>query len=210
MSKQIRLGAIFWVLTAEFFLAQFLAQATYPNYSLVDMDISLLGVTACDSITSTYACSPRHFIFNAGMVLNGILILLGVWLTRRLWPVGPLTSVALWLLAVGSGLGALLVGAFPVNLFLEGHLAGAVLTLFVASLGIMVMGAVIWPVNRTFALYSLFTGAISVVAVGLYLLEFYLGLGRGTMERIGAWSHTLWYMLTGTLILLGRFRPSAS
>jgi hypothetical membrane protein len=207
MSNQIRLGAILWVLTIEFLIAQFVAQAAYPGYSLVDMDISLLGVTGCD--TGGYACSPRHLLFNGGMVLNGLLIIGGVWLTRKVWPPGGLTNAALWLLAIGSGLGALLIGVFPVDLFLEGHLAGAMLTLFVACLGILLMASVLWSTNRGFAIYSIATGVLSLAAFGFYILEFYLGIGRGTIERIGAWSHTIWYVAAGMLILRGYFKTAA-
>lgn len=208
MSDQIRLGAIFWVLTAEFFIAQFITQTAWVGYSLADMDISLLGVTNCDSSPTGYGCSPLHLVFNSAMMLNGLLVVGGAWLTRRLWPAGPLSVTALSLLAIGSGGGDVLVGMFPVDVFLEGHLAGAVLTLFVACLGIVLLGAALWRTNRGFALYSLVTGAISLAAFGLYMLEFYLGLGRGVIERAGAWSHNLWYVVTGALILSGHFADS--
>jgi hypothetical membrane protein len=210
MTNQFRLGAVFWLLTGEFLIAQFWAQSAYRGYSLTDMDISLLGVTVCNSAVTGYGCSPLHLVFNGGMMLSGLLVILGAWLTRRLWPAGPLTVAALCLLAAGSGIGNLLVGLFPVDVFLEGHLAGAVLTLFVACLGILALAAVTWPANRAFALYSLATALLSLAAFGAYMLEFYLGLGRGVIERIGAWSHTLWYVVTGALILRGHFRPSAA
>lgn len=191
------------ILTVEFFILQFFAQAGYDGYSLVDMDISLLGVTGCDAVVTVYDCSPRHLAFNLGMIVNGLLILGGAWLTRRAWPPGPLTTAALWLLAVGSGLGALLIGLFPVDIYMEGHLAGAVLTLFVACLGILAMGSITWRSDRLFSIYSIATAAVSLLASGLYLLELYFGIGRGTMERIAAWSHTVWYMATGLMILRG-------
>lgn len=207
MINQIRFGAICWVLTVEFLIAQLVVQTAYPSYSLVDMDISLLGVTDCNS--PTYGCSPLNLLFNGAMVLNGVLIVLGAWLTRKAWPPSSLTTTALWLLAGGSGLGALLIGLFPVDVFLEGHLAGAMLTLFVACLGILLVAMVLWDSHRAFALYSIATGVISLAAFGAYILEFYLGLGRGTIERIGAWSHTIWYVAAGVLILRGSLRPSA-
>jgi hypothetical protein len=203
MTGQMRLGGLCWLLTVEFFVVQFWAQSAYAGYSLVDMDISLLGVIDCR--TTNYGCSPLNLVFNIGMVLNGLLIVLGVWFTRRLWPSGPLTVAALSLLAAGSGGGALLIGIFPVDVFLAGHIAGAMLTLFVACLGIILLGIVTWPANRAFALYAVTTGLVSLIAFGFYALELYLGLGRGVIERIAAWSHTIWYMVTGALILLGHF-----
>lgn len=212
MTSQIRLGAIFWLLTVEFFIAQAIAQAAFPGYSLVDMDISLLGVSACNGVDPNAlgpVCSPLSLVFNAGMAINGALVVLGVWFTRTLWPQGALTTAALWILAVGGGDGSILVGLFPLDVSLPMHMIGAILALFVAGFGMLAMAAVLWRVRRGFAIYTLATGAITLVAFVLYALELYLGLGRGIMERIAAWPHTVWYMITGALILRGYFtRPS--
>ena len=202
MTNQIRLGAIFWILTVEFFVAQFVAQAAWPGYSLVDEDISNLGLVCTDAAT---ACSPLNLVFNGGMFLNGLLVLLGVWFTRKLWPRGAMTTTALWLLAVGGGDGSMLVGLFPLNVFLPLHMAGAILALFVAGFGMLAMAAVLWRTYRGFAIYTLATGIVTLAAFVLYALELYLGLGRGIMERIAAWPHTLWYVVAGTLILRGYF-----
>lgn len=214
MTSQIRLGAIFWLLTVEFFIAQAIAQAAFPGYSLIHMDISLLGVSACSGVDPNAlgpVCSPLSLVFNAGMAINGALVVLGVWFTRKLWPQGPLTTAALWILAVGGGDGSILVGLFPLDVSLPMHMIGAILALFVAGFGMLAMAFALWRDHRSFAIYTLATGAITLVAFVLYALEFYLGLGRGVMERIAAWPHTIWYVVAGTLILRGYFtRPSAS
>lgn len=214
MTSQIRLGAIFWLLTVEFFIAQAIAQAAFPGYSLIHMDISLLGVSACSGVDPNAlgpVCSPLSLVFNAGMAINGALVVLGVWFTRTLWPQGPMTTAALWILAVGGGDGSILVGLFPLDVSLPMHMIGAILALFVAGFGMLAMAFALWRNHRGFAIYTLATGAITLVAFVLYALEFYLGLGRGVMERIAAWPHTIWYVVAGTLILRGYFtRPSAS
>ena len=211
MTSQIRLGAIFWLLTVEFFFAQAIAQAAFPGYSLIHMDISLLGVSACSGTDPNAVgpvCSPLALVFNAGMAINGALVVLGVWFTRKLWPQGPMTTTALWILAVGGGDGSILVGLFPLDASLPMHMIGAVLALFVAGFGMLAMAGVLWTRFRGFAIYTLATGAITLIAFALYALEIYLGLGRGVMERIAAWPHTVWYMVAGGLILRGYFsRP---
>lgn len=214
MSSQIRLGAIFWILTIEFFIAQAIAHSAFPGYSLTHMDISLLGVSACGGVDPNAlgpVCSPLSLVFNAGMAINGALVVLGVWFTRKLWPPGPLTTAALWILAVGGGDGSILVGLFPLDVSLPMHMIGAILALFVAGFGMLAMSVVLWRDHRGFALYTLATGAVTLVAFVLYALEIYLGIGRGVMERIAAWPHTAWYVVAGTLILRGHFsrRPSA-
>lgn len=213
MINQIRLGAIFWILTVEFFIAQAIAQAAFPGYSLVDMDISALGLTNCagfDPKATEIICSPLHLVFNAGMVINGALVVLGVWFTRTLWPQRLLTTIALWILAVGGGDGSMLVGFFPLDVSLPLHMVGAILALFVAGFGMLALGVVLWQQYRGFAIYTLATGIVTLVAFILYALELYLGLGRGIMERIAAWPHTLWYMVAGTLILRGHFGKTTS
>lgn len=212
MSSQIRFGAICWLLVAEFFVAQIIAQAAFPGYSLVDMDISVLGLTNCtgaDPNAGALVCSPLHVVFNAGMVLNGMLVVLGVWFTRTLWPQGLMTTIALWLLAVGGGDGSILVGLFPLDVSLPLHMAGAILALFVAGFGMLAMGVVLWRNYRGFALYTLGTGVVTLAAFLLYALELYLGIGRGVMERIAAWPHTVWYVVAGVLILRGYFTAPA-
>ncbi|MDB5612914.1 MAG: hypothetical protein JWQ22_567 [Devosia sp.] len=208
MTSQIRLGAIFWLLTVEFFIAQAIAQAAFPGYSLANMDISLLGVSACSGVDPNalgLVCSPLSLVFNAGMAINGALVVLGVWFTRTLWPKSGLTTAALWILAIGGGAGSILVGLFPLDVSLPMHMLGALLALFVAGFGMLAMAGVLWRSHRGFAIYTLATGAITLVAFVLYALEIYLGLGRGIMERLAAWPHTLWYMVAGVLILRGYF-----
>ena len=212
MTSRIRLGAIFWLLTVEFFITQFAAQAAWPVYSAIDLDISLLGLNACDGPDPNAValnCSPLNLVFNGGMILNGILVALGVWFTRTLWPRSVVTATALSLLAIGGGGGSILVGLFPFNVNMPMHTAGAVLALFVACFGIALMAVALWRTHRAFAIYGTATAAIGLAAFLLYALELYLGIGRGTMERIAAWPHTIWYMVTGALILRGYFKPSA-
>ncbi|WP_193335999.1 DUF998 domain-containing protein [Devosia beringensis] len=209
MTNQIRLGAIFWVLTAEFFLAQFLAQAAWPGYSMTVEDISLLGVTSCGAYLNPApggimpVCSPLSLVFNIGMALNGLLVVLGVWFTRDLWPQTRLKLVALWLLALG-GDGTMLAGIFPLDTNPGLHLIGAVLALGLSCFGFIALARVVWYSHRGFALYSLATGVLALAGFVLYAAEIYLG-GRGTVERLAAWPQTLWYMVTGALILRGHF-----
>jgi len=214
MPGQIRLGAIFWLLTIEFFVAQFLAQAAWPGYSMLTSDISLLGVTSCGSFINPAVdgimpvCSPLNLAFNLGMALNGVLVVLGVWFTRDLWPQTKLKLAALWLLALG-GDGTMLAGAFPLDTIPALHVIGAILALGLACFGFILMAKVVWHHHRAFAIYSLATGVVALFGFVLYAAEIYLG-GRGTVERLAAWPQTIWYIVTGALILRGKLRFSAS
>ena len=209
VTNQIRLGAICWLLTVEFFVAQFLAQAAWPGYAMAAEDISLLGVISCGTYVNPApggimpVCSPLSLLFNIGMALNGLLVVLGVWFTRDLWPQTRLKLVALWLLALG-GDGTMLAGIFPLDANPGLHLIGAVLALGLSCFGFIALARVVWHSHRSFALYSLATGVLALAGFVLYAAEIYLG-GRGTVERLAAWPQTLWYMVTGALILRGHF-----
>jgi hypothetical membrane protein len=85
-------GGTCWIATLEFFAAQAIAQAAWKgsDYSLAGNAISDLGVTACGRITIAgqpgYYCSPLHTLMNASFAATGILMLLGLYLTRPAWP----------------------------------------------------------------------------------------------------------------------------
>ncbi|WEK06269.1 MAG: DUF998 domain-containing protein [Candidatus Devosia phytovorans] len=213
MTSQIRMGAIFWLLTVEFFIAQFVAQAAFAGFSLTEMDISVLGVSGCagenPNALAPY-CSPLHLVFNGGIILNGVLILLGIWFTRRLWPRGGLTAAGLWLLAIGGGVGSIMVGFFPYDINRPLHTVGAILALCVAGFGMLALAGAFWRPFRKFAIYTLATGVVTLVGFVLYGLNIHLGIGGGTMERIAAWPHTIWYVVAGALILRGHFKDRAA
>ncbi|WDR05721.1 hypothetical protein PSQ90_15940 [Devosia rhodophyticola] len=211
MHISLRTGAIIWLLTVEFFLAQFLAQAFWSDYSMIPNDISLLGATLCgvenpapDGIE--YVCSPLNLVFNAGLAINGILVVLGTWATRSIWPRRRIVLAGLWLLALG-GDGAFIAGIFPFNVSMTLHSLGATFALLVGALGFMAIGLATLRTNAGYAIYSILTGVVCVLASVLYGSEIYLGLGRGVMERFAAWPNTLWYMTTGAMILLGYLKP---
>lgn len=215
MTRSIRLGAICWLLTVIFPLAQAIAQAAWPQYSMVTNDISLLGVTTCGQYVNeapggiAYVCSPLSVVFNAGMILNGIMVVLGAWLTSRAWPPRWLATAGLWLLAIG-GDGSILVGLFPLNVYFPLHAVGALLALGVADLGFLCLAIALRRQSPRFALYCLLTGLVTLSSFVLYLAGYDLGIGRGVLERLAAWPHTLWYMIAALLILRGAFGTEPS
>ena len=98
----------------------------------------------------------------------------------------------------------MLAGLFPLDTVPLLHVIGAALALGLACFGFILMARVLWHTHRAFALYSLATGLLALIGFALYVGEIYLG-GRGTVERLAAWPQTLWYMVTGALILAGHF-----
>ena len=120
------LGGGSWILTLLYFIGQAVAQAAWTTpYSLIDNRVSDLGNTACGrTLANTYICSPLHAVMNTTFVLTGVLILVGLFLTRSIWPQRRLTTWALILLGV-AGLGTILVGLSPENVNVLFHLIAA-------------------------------------------------------------------------------------
>lgn len=120
LHSRTKVGAICWILTIEYYIAQLIAQSAWPHYNISQYDVSALGTTACGTFIdpstqeSIYACSPWHAVMNAGFIVLGILIILGTFFLRRVWPKRRLTNVALVLIAVG-GVGEILAGYAPGN-----------------------------------------------------------------------------------------------
>jgi hypothetical membrane protein len=146
-ARAVLIGAVFWILTLEFFGGQGVAQAAWRTpYSLLTNSISDLGNTACGTwppasvnlkslgLSATYICSPRHAVMNASFIVAGVLILLGAYLTRSQWPRRRLTSWGVALL-MAAGVGKIIVGLVPENTVVLLHLLGS-LGIFCAVIGI--------------------------------------------------------------------------
>ena len=88
------LGGGSWILTLLYFIGQAVAQAAWTTpYSLIDNRVSNLGNTACGrTLANTYICSALHAVMNTTFVLTGVLTLIGLFLTRSIWPRRRLTS----------------------------------------------------------------------------------------------------------------------
>ncbi|SMQ64873.1 Protein of unknown function [Devosia lucknowensis] len=217
MTSQERWGAICWLLSAEFFAAQLIAHLAAPGHDLFLYDISLLGISSCGvfevatSGNSDLVCSPLHHVFNVGIVLQGALIILGVWLTRNLWPTDLFASWGLLLLGLG-GIGAMMVGAFPVDDHMLLHIVGAVTAIAGPGVAFLLLARSLWDHAPSLARWTLMVGVIVLLA-GLGHALGGQPFGRGTMERLAVWPQTLWYiglgaaMLTQSVTAGAHFRP---
>jgi hypothetical membrane protein len=184
------LGAGWWALCFQFFVAEQIARMSWPgNYSMTGNWISDLGA----------ATSPRHWVMNGSFVIQGVLISVGAILMRRLFPAKGSYRVALLLFLV-SGLGVLVVGLVPEDSDAQAHRLAGLVHLVAGNLAMVLMGlAMVAGAARV-----RFRGAITLLAglLGLTALVL-LGLGEknvGTFERMAAYPLTLWLTWTGWLM----------
>ena len=196
------LGPAVWVSSVLYFVAQVVvARGWHPPYSFARNSISALGDTGCGPFDGHFVCSPRHALMNAAFVFLGVVMVVGAALIRRM--VGGRVRVGVGVgfggVAVG-GLGVVLVGLAPENRAGGLHVLGAFLAIVVAHLGIFVLGCSLGlpgALRRAMVVGP----PVCLAAILLFALRQDLGLGLGTMERIGAYPVTLWLIGFGLYLL---------
>jgi hypothetical membrane protein len=186
------LGAGWWALCFQFFVAEQIARLRWPGQYSMSMNwISDLGTAA----------SPLHWVMNGSFVLQGLLISVGAILMRRLFPANWSYQLALLLFLV-SGLGVLVVGLVPADKVAEVHRLGAEAHLLAGNLAMILIGLAMAGVAKTRfrGVFSLLAGLLGLTALVL------LGLGEkdvGTFERLAAYPLTLWLTWMGFLMFHG-------
>jgi hypothetical membrane protein len=192
---------IFWLSILYFAVQIFVSLVWRPSYSWSHNSISDLGNTSC----GPSLCSPRHAWMNAEFFVLGFVMAAGSWLifqefTERDAGERLAARIGFSGLAIG-GVGAALVGGFPENTVHAMHILGAGLAIGVGTAGIFVLGlALSLPHWKYLRLGMRVVPPIAVIALILFAWHVYLGIGAGTMERLGAYPETVWMIVFGTYI----------
>lgn len=204
------MGAMAWILALQFFVVQGVVQAAWTTpFSLAHNMISDLARVTCGPLVRApgieVACSPWHALMNASIALNGVLIPLGVVLTRSWWPTNRWLRIGLTMIALTAP-GHFMVALFPSDTAPLGHLIGAGSILALGNPGIVVAGMALWPERRGQAIASLLLGLTGIVGTILFLWMIDPGIGLGGMERVAFYPLTLWCGYQGIVIARGSMR----
>src|SRR5208282_2088386 len=103
-----------------------------------------------------------------------------------------------------AGIGTMMVGIFPENTTSILHLIGATLPFLLGNVGILLLGIALY-LPKGLKLFSFSVGIISLIALIFFVLQVYLGIGIGGMERITAYPQTLWLIVFGLYISNNHF-----
>jgi Predicted membrane protein len=206
-----QVGAVAWIAgAAQFLVMNVVAQAAWTTpYSLAHNNISDLGAVSCgmfDEEFPRYICSPLHVLFNASMIVQGVLLAAGVLLSARLWGKGFLPRTAQTLLVL-AGVGYLLAGLWPGDVNLDLHVLGAFLIMMVGNVGLVLAGFV--PRDSLVGRVRWFTVALGLAALAGVWLHFqrqFGALGLGGSERIAVFPLQLWTLVIGGLVLVSARR----
>jgi hypothetical membrane protein len=177
-------GALIFVGTVQFILCIIIAEALYPAYSISENYISDLGVGVS---------AP---IFNASVFTLGLAAVTGVYFMR----IFVQDKIFLTLLSL-CGIGAMGVGVFPENYGIIHTIVSLIAFLFGALSAIKSYKIQKPPLSY----FAVVLGLISLAALVLFgasevgvhfgggqAADFYIGLGKGGMERMIAYPIILW------------------
>jgi hypothetical membrane protein len=189
-------GPLAFVSGIQYFVVQLVVGLRFsPGYSLATNTISDLGNTSCSRFNGRLVCSPLHALMNGSFIVLGLAMVVGSYLLLGQYPKSRGTTIGLGLFALG-GLGALLVGFFPENTVPALHGLGAALPFLFGNAGLVILGRSMRASQPVRALTFL-TGAISLLALGVYVSGHYGPFGEGGLERVVAYPQTLWMIAIG-------------
>jgi hypothetical membrane protein len=164
-------GALLFLASVQFLLLLVVAEAIYPDCSVSQDYISDLGV----------GCTA--YLFNFSVILLGAAILAGAYFIHRAFQVRLFP-----LLLMLAGIGAVGVGVFPEDTGLI-HGIAALITFSFGGISAIVSYNLQKP---PFSYFSVVLGAVTLVALVLFMTNTCLGLGPGGMERMVAYPVLLW------------------
>jgi hypothetical membrane protein len=201
----VRLGALAWLLAAQFFVAQVVVASAWTKpFSLKTRYISDLGNTRCGpsrSPASVSVCSPWHAVMNASFIVVGITMAIGAILARRAFKAGWQGSLAV-VLFVAAGAGVMMVGIYPENENILSHSTGAGINFIGGNLALILFGMAVPPMpsRSGFMGFSIVSGIVGLVSTFLFVSRHDLGLGLGGIERFAAYTTTIWQIVAGWML----------
>lgn len=193
---RLRLGALLWLLTLQFFVVEAVVASAYDGYSYVDDTISLLGSSAV---------SPDAALMNASFVVQGALVLGGLVLLRPLF-LGRGAQVATAMLAVAAA-GVVIVGLLPLGDDETWHRFGAALYLLGTGVGLIGLAYSVRPRSEAVGTTLALLGLVSTAMTVFYLAAVTGYLGEGGTERVAAYPLPIGLAVTAVALFRLGGRP---
>ena len=164
-------GAVLFFGAMQFLLFVSIAEFVATNFTVSGNTISHLGI------------DNAPYIFNTTIIILGLSEIIAGYFLRENF--SKLFSIFLMI----GGIGAMGVGIFNED-FGKIHLLFALLAFVFSSLGTYV----IFFKKRKDPMTAMWAilGTVALIALILYILSIYLGLGRGGMERMIMYPNIIW------------------
>jgi hypothetical protein len=207
------IGALFLLLPLAYFIAQLIAQsASRAPYSPWEQTISELGVTTAGPFTnpitkeSVYIDSPLHFVTNAGFVLYGVGVLVGVWLVvRPMWPGRRLRKIGLFLAGL-CGPALVLAGISPGDVRPMLHYIAGGYQFPAQNIGLILLGFAALRSRPGLGSFTLLCGVVGMTGLIFQGTPPYVALGYGGWQRVAAYPFAIWAIAIGAYTLATRIQ----
>ena len=173
-------GVLFFIAATQFVLGLIVAEALYPGYNISNNYISDLGV------------GPSAMVFNVSIFILGLLSLIGTYFFQRAFNLKTVT-ILLTIAAVSAmGVGIFTENSGPIHMFVS-----FLVFLFSGFSAISSYRLMKHP----FSIIGILLGIMSLLALILFIGNFYLELGVGGMERMIVYPILIWMIgFSGFLI----------
>ena len=148
------------------------------SYSWGHNTISDLANTQCGSYGDRLVCSPLHAAMNLSFLVLGVTMIGGALLLGKRFAGTHLSRFGFGCM-VAAGMGTIVVGFFPENTVGWLHIIGAALPFVVGNIGMIAIGGGMKVLPVYLRVYSVLSGIVGLVALVLFLLHSYVGLGIG-------------------------------
>jgi hypothetical membrane protein len=200
-------GAALWVASIQYYIVQVVAALAWTGagFSWRRNTISDLANTQCGLHGGRAVCSPLHPLMNLSFIVLGITMIEGALLLARRGAGNRLARAGFLCMAI-AGVGTILVGIFTENDAGTLHGYGAALPFVFGNAGMIIIGASLRHAPRWLRLYTIYSGAVGLGALMLYVAHAYGVFGLGGMERIVAYPQSIWMIVYGAYLLLDRKR----
>ncbi len=181
-------GLLLFFGSAQFLLVMLVCEGALTTYVVSSQAISDFGV------------GPTAALFNASIILLGLLILASAYFYHR-------THGVIWVTVpfLLAGVGPIGVGLFPETFPLPHGVFAFVAFVFGGVTAILFATRVAPP----FRYVSLALGLLGLVALGLFVAGQYAGIGFGGMERLIVYPVLFWGLALGGYFMSEAEPPSA-
>jgi hypothetical membrane protein len=191
VTTRIRLGAIAWILTLQFFIVETFAGSHWAGYNFITDRISDLGAGR----------SPLHDLVNGSMLVQGLLIGGGALLVRAAFPTSRLRDLGIWLI-VANGAGVILVGLVPEDSNRILHDIGATALFLSGNVGMLALGPALLRASRLRPLGAIAVafGAIGALFAVLFAVRTISAHAIGAFEHVTVDLLPLWLLIAGVVL----------
>ena len=173
-------GVLFFIASTQFVIGLIVAEALYPGYSISTNYISDLGV------------GPSSTVFNTSIFLLGLLSLIGTYFLHRAFNLKVITILLTITAVAAMGVGIFTENSKPMHMIVSFcvFLFGGFSAIFSCRL-----------MKHPFNIIVILLGTMNLLALILFIGNFYFGLGVGGMERMIVYPILIWMIGFGGFLI---------